>query len=160
MKSLVLALLLLLAIPSYGMAVTTEYDGNQANIHLAYTEPSVNADPESTPLTDLKRCYGTIDLVGDGQAAQTWSIDASSASGGVLQSFSATFDLTHAQAESVSGIEGRAQCEDLTLPPNVSAINVLNEALTFTFPVVPDTTSPDAPIFSVTVVVTVTQRTP
>ena len=144
MRRLAGLLMMLLLMPITAEAVV--FDGNQVNIGLAYTEPSVNAGLTATPLTDLKRCFGDIELIGATQAPTLWSLDASTASGGVSRQVMVTIPLTASQAANVTHLRARAQCEDTTIPSNISPVAMVQKTLTFTNPPVPDTTPPGAGI--------------
>lgn len=144
---------ILFFIPLNSMALVKVFDGNSIDITLSYTEPSTNAN--STPLVDLRRCYGVIDLIGDGQSSQPWSVLASSPTGGQAQSLSLTFPLTPEQATLVTEITGEAQCEDLAEPPNIGTIATLATPVTFELPPVVDTVPPSPPVLQVIITIVV-----
>lgn len=135
-------------------------ENGQVEIKVTYKEPTKNDNAEQTPLTDLARCFGTIDLKGDLQDDVGWSLPASSPAGGGELISTATIALTPEQAAGVTELRWTGQCEDDKNPPNVSTPPfVLVKPITLVQQ--PDTTPPLSPTVKVTVIVSVTiEETP
>lgn len=127
----------------------TVRDG-QVNLGVQYTEPSVNAN--GTPLKDLYQCGGTIDLVGDGQPAQDWTIPARNGAGGETREAMLAFSVPAAKMDQITEAVATAWCEDATDPPNRSKTVTLREPVTL---VEADTVPPASPTIKIIITVTV-----
>lgn len=144
--------------PAWAQTLEETVENGQVDIQLAILEPSTNAD--GTPLNDLGACFGSVDLTGDGQAAQDWNIQANSPQGGQERlTAEIIFLLTDAQASAVTGIRATAACGDLV--GNQSAVVTLVRAMHITVPPVtappaPDTMPPGSPTIRIHIEIVIT----
>ncbi len=150
-KLVVLTLGLMVASTNPASALTSEWTSPFVDGVVEFTEPVTNAD--GTPLTDLARCSGTVDFIGDGLPERNWEVVASSPTGGQPRQAPVSFAIDKVQAEKVTEVRITGTCEDDKAPPNISTVSTVSLPFTFTFPAPADTMPPNAPTITITITV-------
>ncbi len=107
---LAVGMVLLLAAPVMAIEILIDENGN-APLRFSFTEPSENVD--GSPLTDLKSCTVSVDVIGDsGGDWKTLEIPATSPGGGGKGLGQIVFPIP--DPSMVTGLQGRVYCSDLS----------------------------------------------